>query len=376
MNRDRCRAASPRSAPSRRRQARASGAQPAVCTAISRGARFDQPGRDGDGEPCASALAKAPPPTWTNSVSTSAPLGGQRLGHFEGERARAFHRQPVVGPLHAERNGAGRHRGARGAHAGVAGLARLRRSQTTTVRAELAESPNDARLGVDGDEDVERPIGGAGDHRCGQRGVAAGGDRQAPARAGPRRGPRPDASRTPEIEHDAREVAALVRSRDVARLVLDPQVAGEAERRGERRLARHRRDAEAASVDRLKAQIEFADQVDPGGVGQADARAPAGRASAIAGSAGTGCRRSRGSLAAFNRRATSTWSISSPARALGQANGKARAGSTTAPQPWQTNGGASAFGHDSLAAAPLSALNFAIIASHAGARSSRPSQNA
>ena len=67
--------------------------------------------------------------------------------------------------------------------------------------------------------------------------------------------------------------------------------------------------------------------------------------------------------------------MSSPARAPGQAKGKARAASTTAPQPWQTNSGERLSpGHVSAAAAPLSALNSSIIASQAGARSRSPSQ--
>ena len=161
------------------------------------------------------------------------------------------------------------------------------------------------------------------------------------------------------------------------RLVLDPQVAGEAERRGERRLARHRRDAEAAPVDRLKTQVEFADQVGPGGVGEADgARQPVGRQPLpvaqervvfVAFGEVARLRRRRPAHGRRRRPARRRWDRRTERRASDRRRRRSR-GRRTAASVVES--------HDSLAAAPLSALNFVIIASHAGARSSRPSQNA
>ena len=186
MKRDRWRAASPRSAPSRRRQARASGAQPAVCTAISRGSARHSPAATATANPCASALAKAPPPTWTNSASDVAPARRASVSPFRSPSVRAaFDRQAVVGPLHAERNRAAA-TAARAARTQGSPTSPARRSQTTTVAPSSPSRLTTLSSASTRDEDVERPIGGARDHRRGQRGVAAGGDRQA-ARAQARR---------------------------------------------------------------------------------------------------------------------------------------------------------------------------------------------
>ena len=169
-------------------------------------------------------------------------------------------------------------------------------------------------------------------------------------------------------------MAALVRPGDVARLVLDPQIAGEAERRGERRLARHRRDAEAASVDRLKLQIKLADQVDPGGVRKAGrARQPVGRQPLpvaqkriVFAAEEAPCASIGGAAGGRRRRRAGRWGRRRERRATGRRRRRSRG---------RRKAAARRDAHDSLAAAPLSALNLAIIASHAGARSSRPSQN-
>ena len=161
------------------------------------------------------------------------------------------------------------------------------------------------------------------------------------------------------------------------RLVLDPQVAGEAERRGERRLARHRRDAEAAAVDPLKTQVEFADQLGPGGVGKADrAREPVRRQPLPVA-------QERVVFVALRQpralRRGDQHVVDVVARRAGVGTGERKGarridhGAAAVADEQRRRVFAS---HDSLAAAPLSALNFAIIASHAGARSSRPSQNA
>jgi len=84
MNRDRRRAASLRSAPSRRRQARASGAQPAVCTAINRGARRASPAAAAIANPCASALANAPPLVEGQPIKLGASFG---IAVYDGNEA-------------------------------------------------------------------------------------------------------------------------------------------------------------------------------------------------------------------------------------------------------------------------------------------------
>ena len=54
-----------------------------------------------------------------------------------------------------------------------------------------------------------------------------------------------------------------MRAPDIAGLILDPKVAGEAQRSGKRWLTRHRGHAEAAPVDPLQRRVELADQVGP-----------------------------------------------------------------------------------------------------------------
>ena len=171
-------------------------------------------------------------------------------------------------------------------------------------------------------------------------------------------------------------MAPLVRSGDVARLVLDPKIADKAERSGERRLARHRRDPEAAPVDGLQAEVQLADQVAPSGVGKADrARKPVRRQPlpiaqerVVFTTRGTVSRLDRGDQHMVDF-------VSGAGVGTGERKGARRidcGAAAVADERWRRVGEA----HDSLAAAPLSALNFVIIASHAGARSSRPSQNA
>ena len=120
MKRDRRRAASARSRPGRRSQARTSGAQPCACTTISFGVRGSRPRRRASSKPWIRPLRQR----------AAAGLDEQRVrdeagfrkpvGHLEGERAQALDGEPVVGPLHAERDGATCDRFAKAQHARIA----------------------------------------------------------------------------------------------------------------------------------------------------------------------------------------------------------------------------------------------------------------
>src|SRR5271166_6379871 len=97
----------------------------------TRGLHRDQT-RDAPHEPCGSgdrealgerASEGAAPNLHIESIDLDA-LDGERLGHFEGEGASAFHGEAVVRPLNAERNRAGADLMARGVNAGVAGFVR------------------------------------------------------------------------------------------------------------------------------------------------------------------------------------------------------------------------------------------------------------
>ena len=196
MKRDRRRAASLRSAPSRRRQARASGAQPAVCTAISRGARAHDPGGGGDGESLRQRADESAAADLNEQRVDLGACGGERLGHLEGERARAFHREPVVGPLHAERNGAGGDRGARGAHARVAGLALLAarrrpRSAPSSPSRRTTLGSASAGMKTSSGQSAARAITAAASAALPQEAIASRRARKSLPRA------RPDRSRTP-----------------------------------------------------------------------------------------------------------------------------------------------------------------------------------
>ena len=166
-----------------------------------------------------------------------------------------------------------------------------------------------------------------------------------------------------------------MRARDIAGLVLDPKVAGEAERGGKRRLTRQRRHAEAAPVDRSQRRVELADQLGPRRVRQVcRAREPVrGQPAPVA--------QERVRLVADDRDlrafagATARGRRRRPPRAFGQANGKARGGSTTAPQPWQTNSGVRAPPSRQLGGGAALRVEFLDHRVPGGPRSSKPSQN-
>ncbi len=97
-----------------------------------------------------------------------------------------------------------------------------RRSQTVMRAPRSCSDCLHRRAGIGRDEHVERPVGGARDHRRGERGIAAGGDGE-PARAQAVAGRQPGDLQHAQIEHHPHEVARLVRAGHVAGLVLDPQ---------------------------------------------------------------------------------------------------------------------------------------------------------
>ena len=179
-----------------------------------------EPGRGGDRKSLRERARQRPAAHLNGEGVDLRPFGGERLDHFEGERPGAFYGEAVVGPLHAERDRAAGDGAAGGVHARVAGLAR-RADANLDIGAEVAKPSDHASLRIGRNEDVDRPVGGACDDRRGERGVAAGRDRQA-ARpqvlAEPQAGDLQDA----QIEHHAHQVAAFMRARDVPRLVLDP----------------------------------------------------------------------------------------------------------------------------------------------------------
>ena len=253
--------------------------------------------------------------------------------------------------------------------------------------AEVAQAPDDASLGGGGNEDVERPVGRARHDGRGEGGVAAGGDHQTPRPQGfaeRQAGDFEDA----QIEHDADEVARLVRARNHARLVLDPERPGEAERRSERRLAREPGAADPMPIDRRQRLVEFARDVLPGGVGKArGARQAPGREPAAIAQEGVirgaktliqpfGPPSPRGGRGRRRRRDEHVVDVVAFARrGAGERKDLRDVDLSAAAVTDEDRRRRPHAVHWSRAATPLSALNFSIIASHAGARSRSPSQN-
>ena len=136
------------------------------------------------------------------------------------------------------------------------------RSHTVRRAPRLAQPGHHGGIGVGRNEDVERPAGGAGDHRRGEGRVAAARDRE----WGRGRG-RPSARTAHglgdlELQQRAHEVTSLVRARHVPGLVLDPDTAGRREAEAIAQLggAGERRDAEAAPVDCRNGRIQALDE--------------------------------------------------------------------------------------------------------------------
>ena len=179
-------------------------------------------------------------------------------GELPAERLAALDREPVQVALAGERErapGHGLEQAVVGRVAGDAGPA----GADLDLCAQRLEPGEHGGVRVGGDEDLQRPAAGRRDDRRGERGVAAGGDRE----VGPvvrQAEPLGDL----EPDQDAEEVARLVRAGDVARLVLDPDPAagGEAEPVGELLGTRERRLDEAVPVDARDLAVERADDVD------------------------------------------------------------------------------------------------------------------
>ena len=164
------------------------------------------------------------------------------------ERRPSFDGEAVLVPLTGERQRAG---GDGLAELKVRRIAAavLRPLARRDVRAEILELVDDARIGLGGDEDLERAMSGARDRRCRDGRVPAARDRQRPPR---QRGI--DPLRDAQPDHQSHQVPPLVRAADVRGLVLHPDA--------ERRLPAERRDA--------KRQIEIEHELDELRVAHAD----------------------------------------------------------------------------------------------------------
>ena len=159
---------------------------------------------------------------------------GQHLVH---QRLAAVDRQAVLVALAAERQRASAQRLVEAVHAGVAPIAGRARAGDDG-RTECVQSLEHGRLGIGRDVDLQGARRGTREHRRGERGVAAAGDRQRRPAAG---------LDDRQMEQQAHQVARLVRTADVSGLVLHPDL--EAEAFAERRLPGERRRAKPAAVD-------------------------------------------------------------------------------------------------------------------------------
>ena len=133
---------------------------------------------------------------------------------------------------------------------------------------EFAQPGGQAGVGVGRDEHGQPPAAGPGHHGRGQGRVPAAGDGQLPAAGGVEQ---TAALHDRQVDEHAHQVAALVRARHVAGLVLDPHPAGGGEGQGlaQFRAAEERRGAEPVPVHGGDRRVERGDQVAVAGVGQA-----------------------------------------------------------------------------------------------------------
>ena len=143
---------------------------------------------------------------------------GELVDELPAERRAALDDEPVLVALAGERHGAVLDRRLeREVRMGSPACARLRAGRRVTVAPRSRQPVEDGRLGVGRHEDEQVAPRGAGDDGRGQGRVAAAGDGQRPRRVEPG-----DRLGHAQLEHDAHQVAGLVRAGDVAGLVLDP----------------------------------------------------------------------------------------------------------------------------------------------------------
>ena len=148
------------------------------------------------------------------------------VDHLPRERRTALDRQPVVRALAGERDGAGGDRLLEPEVRGVTGLARLPRAHDH-ARPERPQLVHDAGIRAVGDEHPQLAPAGPGDDRCREGRVATARDGQRQRRIEPG-----DRVGDPELQQHPEQVAGLVRSGNVAGLVLDPHRAPGSEPRG------------------------------------------------------------------------------------------------------------------------------------------------
>ncbi len=139
-----------------------------------------------------------------------------RLRHLEGQRFAALDRESVERALARERDRPVLDGRKQSAHGRVAMAAR-RPPDELDPRMEALEPGQDGRVGVGRDEDVEPTPRGMRDDGRSQGGVPTARDGQRPALERGVEG-LPDE----QLEHDAHQVAGLVRAGHAPRLVLDP----------------------------------------------------------------------------------------------------------------------------------------------------------
>jgi hypothetical protein len=113
-------------------------------------------------------------------------------------------------------------------------------------------------------EDVDRPVHGGGQGRSGQCGISTGGNREGwSIGGGPRRRARLFGDE--QVQHRREQMAGLVTTPDLTRLVLDPHapVVGEPEDARQRIRACKRSHDEAGSCYRGHRIVERSDELDP-----------------------------------------------------------------------------------------------------------------
>ena len=280
MKRDRLRTASPRGTPSSRAQARASGAQPAVCTAIRRGARRTQAGRRRRWRSLARARWPAPRRRPAQRACRS-PRPRRRASRPFRRRgcARLRPRSHCPAPARRTELRPPQPRGARRGRRGRRPRPR-RRSQTTTAAPRSPRrrtTPGAASVGMktSSGQSAARAITAAASAALPQEAIARRRARKSSPRA------RPEISSTRRVSMTPIRCRALCDPETSPVSSLIHSVTAKPERRGERRLADERRAAEAAAVDAFERAVQIADEFDEGpvrkarGARQAPGREPA-----------------------------------------------------------------------------------------------------
>ncbi len=238
----------------------------------TRGRRATAPNCARLGEGLHTTAGQRAAPDLDDEVVQTSPGGPQVGHHLVGQGLPTLDGQAVLVALAGEGQGAGVDLlaqpdvGRVAGHAGRAGAG-------DHVGPQVAEALDDDGVGVDRDEHPQAPVPGGGHHRRGQGRVPATGYGQVRAVLATGEA---QAFGDFEVEEHPHEVPALVRTGDIAGLVLDPHApaAPEAEALGQDRAAHERRGPEAVPVHGGDGIVELADQAEEVFVGHAAGHGP------------------------------------------------------------------------------------------------------